>query len=165
MTAETKQAINSEISSQMSRKLEEVRIELDANVLEAINSTIEEKVLPTIQNALNAHSLSSSAKLVNLDIRSVGSQQSENGGMSRRTRVGFRKLNSVKSYHNNHTRESSVDSFESEESYDSFHLPGKEGSTLECIGKLNLLKAHFCAFNTSDCTTIPLTVQNWQITS
>ena len=34
------------------------------------------------------------------------------------------------------------------------------GSALECIGKLNLLKAQFCAFNTSDSTTIPLTVQN-----
>ena len=31
--------------------------------------------------------------------------------------------------------------------------------SLECIGKLNLLKAQFCAFNTSDSTTIPLTVQ------
>ena len=39
------------------------------------------------------------------------------------------------------------------------------GYALECIGKLNLLKAQFCAFNTSDSTTIPLTVQNWQITS
>ena len=37
--------------------------------------------------------------------------------------------------------------------------------TLECTGKLNLLKAQLCAFNTSDSTTIPLTVQNWQITS
>ena len=38
-------------------------------------------------------------------------------------------------------------------------------ASLECIGKLNLLKALFCAFNTSDSTTIPLTLQNWQITS
>ena len=37
--------------------------------------------------------------------------------------------------------------------------------TLQCIGKLILRKTHFCAFNTSDSTTIPLTVQNWQITS
>ena len=37
--------------------------------------------------------------------------------------------------------------------------------TLECIGKLNLLKAQFCAFGASDSTTILLTVQNWQITS
>ena len=38
-------------------------------------------------------------------------------------------------------------------------------ASLECIGKLNLLKAQLCAFNTSGSTTIPLTVQNWQITS
>ena len=31
-------------------------------------------------------------------------------------------------------------------------------NTLQCTGKLNLLKAQFCAFNTSDSTTIPLTV-------
>ena len=36
---------------------------------------------------------------------------------------------------------------------------------LECTGKPYLLKAQHCAFNISDSTTIPLTVQNWQITS
>ena len=38
-------------------------------------------------------------------------------------------------------------------------------STLECTGKPYLLKAQHSAFNISDSTTIPLTVQNWQITS
>ena len=38
-------------------------------------------------------------------------------------------------------------------------------ATLECTGKPYLLKAQHSAFNTSDSTTIPLTVQNWQITS
>ena len=33
------------------------------------------------------------------------------------------------------------------------------GMPLECTGKLNLLKAQFCAFNASDSTTTPLTVQ------
>ena len=37
--------------------------------------------------------------------------------------------------------------------------------SLECTGKPYLLKAQHSAFNTSDSTTIPLTVQNWQITS
>ena len=41
----------------------------------------------------------------------------------------------------------------------------KTMSTLECAGKPYLLKAQHSAFNTSDSTTIPLTVQNWQITS
>ena len=38
-------------------------------------------------------------------------------------------------------------------------------TSLECTGKPYLLKAQHSAFNTSDSTTIPLTVQNWQITS
>ena len=38
-------------------------------------------------------------------------------------------------------------------------------SPLECTSKPYLLKAQHCAFNISDSTTIPLTVQNWQITS
>ena len=37
--------------------------------------------------------------------------------------------------------------------------------TLECTGKPYLLKAQHSAFNISDSTTIPLTVQNWQFTS
>ena len=39
------------------------------------------------------------------------------------------------------------------------------GGPLECTGKPYLLKAQHSAFNISDSTTIPLTVQNWQITS
>ena len=38
-------------------------------------------------------------------------------------------------------------------------------TTLECTGKPYLLKAQRSAFNISDSTTIPLPVQNWQITS
>ena len=37
----------------MSRKLEEVKRDLYGRILEAINLAIEEKVLPTIRNALN----------------------------------------------------------------------------------------------------------------
>ena len=38
-------------------------------------------------------------------------------------------------------------------------------TALECTGKPYLLKAQHSAFNISDSTTIPSTVQNWQITS
>ena len=38
-------------------------------------------------------------------------------------------------------------------------------TALGCTGKPYLLKAQHSAFNISDSTTIPLTVQNWQITS
>ena len=73
--------------------------------------------MPIIKNALNEHTASSSAKL---DLPSYGPQQSENGGMSRKTRVDFPKLNSVKSNHNNHPRESSVDSYGSDEGNDNY---------------------------------------------
>ena len=38
-------------------------------------------------------------------------------------------------------------------------------AALECTGKPYLLKAQHSALNISNSTTIPLTVQNWQITS
>ena len=47
----------------------------------------------------------------------------------------------------------------------SLMLPGSLRKPLECTGKPYVLKAQHCAFNISDSTTIPLTVQNWQITS
>ena len=109
ITDETSRGINSEISSQMSSTLEANRIDLNAHVLEVINSAIEEKELPTIRNALNAHSASSSTKF---DLRSKGHYQRENVGMSRKTRVNLPNLKSVKSNRNNQAREISVDSYE-----------------------------------------------------
>ena len=96
-TAETSRDINSEISSQMSWKLEEVRIDLNAHVLEAINSAIEEQVLSTIQNAVNTHSAKSNAKL---DLRSYGPHQRENGGMSRKTQTDVPNTSSTKTIYN-----------------------------------------------------------------
>ena len=47
----------------------------------------------------------------------------------------------------------------------SYHVQNTVPYPLECTGKPYLLKAQHSAFNISDSTTIPLTVQNWQITS
>ena len=44
--------INSDISSQKSRKIDEIRSDLNLQILDAINSAIQEKVLPSIENAL-----------------------------------------------------------------------------------------------------------------
>ena len=49
ITAETSRAINSDISSQMSRKLEEMKLVLDLHILDVMNSAIEEKVIPSIK--------------------------------------------------------------------------------------------------------------------
>ena len=77
LTEETSRAINAEISSQMSTKLEEMKSDLNAHMLDAINSAIEEKVtihyncdncLPSIKNAVGNYS----AKNTNLFLRSDG---------------------------------------------------------------------------------------------
>ena len=52
ITAEIRRAINPEISSQMSTKLEEIKSDLNSHILEVISSAIQEKVHPSIENAL-----------------------------------------------------------------------------------------------------------------
>ena len=52
ITAETSRAINSKISSQMSKKLEELKSDLNSHLFNVINSAIEEKVIPSIKNAM-----------------------------------------------------------------------------------------------------------------
>ena len=113
--AETSRAINSEITSQMSRKFETIRIDLNSHIIEVHNSAIEEKVLPTIQNAIGAHDVDSNRKV---DLRSDGPQQNPNGEMGCETLVDFFKLYSVSSNRVNRPRESSIDSQGSDEGYD-----------------------------------------------
>ena len=72
ITTDTSRAINLEISSQMSTKLEEIRIYVYSHILEAINSAIDKKVLPTIQNLIRAHDVHSNTKV---DLRSDRLQQ------------------------------------------------------------------------------------------
>ena len=69
MTVETSRAIISDISSQMSRKLEEMQTNLNSHILDTINTVIERKVLPSIKNAVKNQN---SAKNTNLDLRSDG---------------------------------------------------------------------------------------------
>ena len=66
-TAETNRFINSEISSQMPRKLEELKSDLNSHILDVNTSALEEKVLPSIKNALE---IKNPAKNTILDIRS-----------------------------------------------------------------------------------------------
>ena len=54
-----------------------------------------------------------------MDFKSDGLQKNPNNEIYRKRRVDFPKLGSVESNQNNHPRESSIDSQESEESYDS----------------------------------------------
>ena len=49
LTIKTSRAISSEISSQMSRNLEEMTCDLNTRILDAINTAIEKRVLPSIE--------------------------------------------------------------------------------------------------------------------
>ena len=69
ITVETNRLINSEISFQMSRKLKELKSDLNSHISDVINSALEERVLPSIKNALETKN---SAKNANLDLRSDG---------------------------------------------------------------------------------------------
>ena len=55
ITVETSRMINSEISSQMSKKTEETKSDLNSHILEVINSAIEEKILPSIENVITSN--------------------------------------------------------------------------------------------------------------
>ena len=82
-----------------------------------INSTIAEKVLPSIENAIGPTRTNSNAKwdlrsdgphsnkngqmAQNCDPRSYGLHQSKKGGINCKTRVDFPKMNSTKGNHDN----------------------------------------------------------------
>ena len=74
LNVEIRRAINSEISSQVSRQLEELKFDLNAQILEVIIPAIAEKVLPSIENAMRPTKTASNAKW---DLRLDGPHQSE----------------------------------------------------------------------------------------
>ena len=69
LTAWTSRAINFETSSQMSRKLEETKSDLNSHIVDLINSALAEKVIPSIKSAIEGQN---SAKTTNLDLRLDG---------------------------------------------------------------------------------------------
>ena len=73
LTVATSGATISEISTEMSRKFEEMQTNLNSQILDVINAAIENKVLPGIRNAVKTQS---SAKNTNLDLRSDGPHMS-----------------------------------------------------------------------------------------
>ena len=126
LTVETSRAISSEISSQMSRKFEELQSSLNSQILDVINTAIDTRVLPSIKNAVRIHN---SAKNTSLDLRSHGLHQDnaaqgnsqkdlrsnrlhpENANISvQDAQNEFPRLLSIKSSQTNCCRENSVDS-------------------------------------------------------
>ena len=72
LTIETSRAISSDISSQMSRKFQEMQTSLNSQILDIIKTAIDTRVLPSIKNAVKRQN---SAKNTNLDLRSDGLQE------------------------------------------------------------------------------------------
>ena len=131
LTVETSKAISSEISSQMSRKFEEMQSGLNSQILDVINTAIDTRVLPSIKEAVRRQN---SAKNTSLDLRSDGLHQDnmvqensqkdlwsnrllpENVNKSAQDAQNeFPSLISIKSNQTNHCRENSVDSQQSED--------------------------------------------------
>ena len=76
ITTETNGMIIAEISSQMSRKLEKMKLYLNSYILEVITSAIEEKRLPSIENAVASYAATKHTKW---DLRSDGRHPSTAG--------------------------------------------------------------------------------------
>ena len=73
LTVETSRAIISESSTQMSRKFKEMQNCLNSQILDVINTAIETRVLPSIENVVGRQN---SAKNASLDLRSDGLHRS-----------------------------------------------------------------------------------------
>ena len=94
ITIETARVINNEIASQVTRKLGEIRCDLNSQILEVINSEITEKVLPSIQNVVGVQNPESDAIRDSQSGRLNRSPEDRFGHMdhqSQRLNVGLRE--------------------------------------------------------------------------
>ena len=93
--------ISEEISNQVSRKLNEIRNNLNSQIHEAINSVMTETVLPSIQNTLGTHG---NMNYITLDQASVGphKSQSSTNFISRDRKSNERQRNSEVENAQNH---------------------------------------------------------------
>ena len=124
--------INKEISNQMPRKLNEIKASLNSQIQDAISTAIAEKVLPSIQNTLEAQGsytmvdrgssgLQDSPRATNFtmaDRRSTGLQRNSEVENSQKT--GENRLSKCFMQENNRhvSRQRSVDSYSCEQNRD-----------------------------------------------
>ena len=77
-----------EITTQMSRKLQEMRSDLNSEILDSIDLAITEKVLPNIRNSVKAQNIDLNAKVY---LRSDGLYRNPDVETCRETCVDFPK--------------------------------------------------------------------------
>ena len=124
ITAETRRETNSEISSRIFRRLEEIKSDLNSFILDVINSAIEEKVIPSIENAIGGQN---PAK--NTNFRSNGLHPEKVSQAAHDAQKDFPRLVAMSSNRIDRCRKNSVDSSQSDEDgYDS--RGGKSSSVL-----------------------------------
>ena len=133
LTIETSRVISSEISSQMSRKFQEMQTSLNSQILDVINTATDTRVLPSIKNAVRRQN---SARTTSLDLRSDGlhDDTAAPGNSQKDLRLNrlhpentnktyqdaqneFPRLISIKNNQTNHRRENSGDSQVSDDDY------------------------------------------------
>ena len=134
LTVETSRVIISEMSSQVSRQLEELKSDLNAQILEVINTALAEKVLPSIENAARPtkttsntkwdlrsdglHPISIGQTTKKCDPRSDRAHPSKIGQMAQENQRVFPRLIPTSSNRNIHCRGISVYSDQSDDGYD-----------------------------------------------
>ena len=91
---ETARMTNCGKANQMSRKIDEIKADVYSQFLQAINSAIAKKVLPTLQNSLGTQKTGFNAKM---DLRSSGLLRNSEVIIIRKTRKPCPKMTSNQS--------------------------------------------------------------------
>ena len=134
ITIETTRLINDEISSQLRRKLNEIKTSLNSQIQNAISAAITNTVLPSIQNTLNMqgepnftivdprsnepHQGLKATSSASKDLSSSERQRNPGAEITQETWGKRSKTSPVEGNHRHMSRESSVDSYNSEQNHD-----------------------------------------------
>ena len=138
ITIETTRLINDEISSQLSRKLNEIKTSLSSQIQNAISAAITNTMRPSIQNTLNMqgepnftiadqrpnepHQGLRATSSASKDLRSSERQRNPEAEITQETWGKRSKTSPVEGNHRHMSRASSVDSYNSEQNHDSLPL-------------------------------------------
>ena len=134
ITIETTRLINDEISSQLGRKLNEIKTSLNSQIQNAISAVITNTVLPSIQNTFNMqgepnftivdprsnepHQGLKAASSASKDQRSSERQRNSGAEITQETWGKRSKAPPVEGNHRHMSRDSSIESYASEQSRD-----------------------------------------------
>ena len=99
--------INCEITSQITKKLDEIKADFNSQILQAIKSAITEKVFPILQNSLETQENGFGVG-ARVDLRSSGLHMNTEVEINRRTHQNCSNVNSNRKNRDRYRREISV---------------------------------------------------------